>query len=115
MRNANDPSERHAAAARSELLTAADLEREYGIKQGTQRAWRARRLIPFIRLGGGRMIRYERAAIERFIASRSVPAKDDRPIAPVAPIGLARAKRAGASARPVDGDDDDGHGPAVAS
>ena len=52
-----------------DLMTPAELEAESGIKQGTQAALRSRRQLPFVRLGGGRIIRYQRAAIAAWIAA----------------------------------------------
>lgn len=112
--NHDDPGRSAVRSTLAALLTPVDLEREYRIDRGTQKALRARRQIPFVRLGGGRLIRYERSAITRWIASRAVPMKGERE-ATITPIGIARAKRAGTAARPLDVDDDDGHGPAVAS
>jgi len=59
----------------SELLTDDDLTRLTAIKRGTLRALRSRGQIPYVRLGGGRIIRYRRADIEQWIASRAVGAR----------------------------------------
>jgi hypothetical protein len=57
-----------------EVLTPEDLERRYKIKLGTQKALRARGQVPFLRLGGGRLIRYRRSAIEAWLSAHAVPA-----------------------------------------
>ncbi len=59
--------------AEKKLLTPKDLEREYGIPEGTQAVWRCTKRYPgfqWIRLGG--RIRYRRADIEAFLTSRLV-------------------------------------------
>lgn len=48
------------------LLTYDDVAREYGFNPSTLRVWVVRRRIPFVRLGP-RMVRFERAALERWI------------------------------------------------
>lgn len=58
--------------AGSELLTDADLSRESQIPRGTLRALRHRGQIPFLRLGGGRIIRYRRADIDAWLAAHVV-------------------------------------------
>jgi hypothetical protein len=55
-----------------QLLTAEDVERIYRIKVETQRVWRQRRQIPYLRLGGGKLIRYSRNALDAWVASRAV-------------------------------------------
>lgn len=56
-----------------EYLTADDVQRELGIPKSTQATMRHRKQIPFIRLGGGRIIRYKRAELEAWLAAKSVP------------------------------------------
>jgi len=53
-----------------EVLTPADLEAKYKIKEGTQKSLRARGLIPFIRLGE-KIIRYRRTEIENWLSENS--------------------------------------------
>lgn len=62
----------NATPSAGELLTDADLERESKIPRGTLRALRHRGQIPFLRLGGGRIIRYRRADIEKWLADSTV-------------------------------------------
>ena len=64
------PSE---SCAGDEVLTPADLELEYKINQGTQKSMRSRGQIPFVRLGGGRLIRYRRTTIEGWFAENAEP------------------------------------------
>lgn len=56
----------------ADVLTPAELEREYKIGVGTQAALRFRKQIPYAALGGGRIIRYRRADIEAWMAERAV-------------------------------------------
>lgn len=55
-----------------ELLTPADVAREFHIATQTLANWRCTRryVLPFVRVGRG--VRYRRADIKRFIASRTV-------------------------------------------
>lgn len=55
-----------------QFLTDVDVERIYQIKRGTQRVWRQRKLIPYVRLGGGRLIRYRRSDMDAWVAARAV-------------------------------------------
>ncbi len=41
---------------------------ELGVCERTLRKWNALRLVPFVRLPGGDLIRFRRSALERFIA-----------------------------------------------
>lgn len=68
------PADAVAASDDGDILTPADLERRYKIKQGTQKALRARRQLPFLRLGGGKLIRYRVREIEAWLSSHAVPA-----------------------------------------
>lgn len=61
----------------TELLTPDDVERDYKIAKNTQKAYRSRRLIPFIQVGP-RMPRYRRADLEAWIESRAVAATGSR-------------------------------------
>ncbi|MCX5744016.1 MAG: helix-turn-helix domain-containing protein [Proteobacteria bacterium] len=54
------------------FLTPEDVERIYQIKRGTQGVLRARRQIPFLRLGGGKIIRYSRSELAAWAAVRSI-------------------------------------------
>lgn len=65
-------NERDPQAA-PELLTPDDVERLFQIKRGTQKSLRRRRQMPFLQLGGGKLIRYRRSDIEAWLESRSVP------------------------------------------
>ena len=47
--------------AERELLDEREVEMRYNIKRSTQRAWRAQRRIPYIKLGG-RLVRLQRRA-----------------------------------------------------
>lgn len=58
-----------------EILTPDDFEREYKICKGTQAAMRSRGQLPFIRLGGGRIIRYSRSALRAWLAAGAVGAR----------------------------------------
>lgn len=61
----------HEAPA-DEVLTPAELEHRYKISRGTQKALRSRKQVPFMRLGGGRIIRYRRSEIEAWMSARAV-------------------------------------------
>lgn len=54
-----------------DLLTDADVGRLYQIKPATLRSLRHRRQIPFFRLAG-RIVRYRKADLEAWLASRAV-------------------------------------------
>ena len=56
----------------NDVLTPAEVERDYKIKQGTQKSLRFRKQIPYVQLGG-RIIRYRRSEIEAWLSARSVP------------------------------------------
>lgn len=68
------PQATNVAGAPSDVLTPEDVERDYQIKRGTQGAMRSRGEIPFLKLGGGRLVRYRRSEIEAWLNARSVPA-----------------------------------------
>ena len=55
-----------------ELLTTTELVELTGITPKTLAALRARRQIPFVRLGGGRLVRYRRRDVLAWIESRVV-------------------------------------------
>ena len=57
----------------TEYLTPADVEKEFKIGRSTQRYLRQKRLIPFVSIGGGRLVRYRRFELERWLAEKSVP------------------------------------------
>jgi predicted DNA-binding transcriptional regulator AlpA len=59
----------------ADVLTPLELEQQYKIKRGTQATLRHRRQIPFMKLGGGRLIRYSRPAIEAWLATQAVAVK----------------------------------------
>jgi Helix-turn-helix domain len=61
--------------ALSEVLTIEQVEAEYQIPRGTQANWRSRGLIAFMRLGGGKVIRYRRSDVEAYFASCAVPVR----------------------------------------
>lgn len=50
------------------LLKVPEAAEELGVCVRTLRKWMALRLIPFVRLPGGDLIRFRRSALERFIA-----------------------------------------------
>ena len=66
---------------RDSLLTCSQLASRLNVKPSTIRAWTSRRKIPFLRLAGGRAVRYREADI-RAIATL-VPAL--RPLREAAP------------------------------
>lgn len=72
-------------ATEPEVLTPEDVEVQYQIKRGTQAAMRSRGQIPFLKLGGGRIVRYRRSEIEAWLSARAV--------APTAPIEPARRRK----------------------
>jgi predicted DNA-binding transcriptional regulator AlpA len=55
-----------------DLLSPKQVEADYGIPVGTQAIWRStkRYAIPYIKLG--RLVRFDRATIETWLASRTV-------------------------------------------
>ena len=55
-----------------DLLSPKQVEVEYGIPVGTQAVWRCtkRYAIPYLKLG--RLVRYNRAAIEAWLESRTI-------------------------------------------
>jgi predicted DNA-binding transcriptional regulator AlpA len=59
--------------AERELLDEREVEMRYNIKRSTQRAWRAQRRIPYIKLGG-RLVRYRVSDLESFIEGSLVRA-----------------------------------------
>ncbi len=58
-----------------DLLSPKQVEEEYGIPVGTQAVWRCtkRYAIPYLKLG--RLVRYNRAAIETWLESRTINGK----------------------------------------
>jgi len=55
----------------SKLLTEHEVSAEYGLNLHTLRDWRyQRRGLPFVKLG--KVVRYERAAVEAYIAKHTV-------------------------------------------
>lgn len=56
------------------LLTAKEVAERLGITEATLRNWRctARYGLPFVRLGGGKAIRYRAEDVERFISESTV-------------------------------------------
>lgn len=54
-----------------EILTPDDFEREFKIRKGTQAAMRSRGQLPFLRLGGGRIIRYRRSQLIEWLAAHT--------------------------------------------
>jgi hypothetical protein len=71
MQSNGTPGQNHTAA-RSELLTPRDVQRDYSIPENTQAVWRCNNRLGFrdlvIKLGSG--VRYRRSDIERWIESR---------------------------------------------
>jgi predicted DNA-binding transcriptional regulator AlpA len=55
-----------------DLLSPKQVEAEYGIPVGTQAIWRCTRRypIPYIKLG--RLVRYNRSAVETWLESRTI-------------------------------------------
>ena len=58
----------------SELLSPPEAARALGVKLSTIRAWILNKKIPYVKLGG-KLVRFRRTDIERFIAGNVVPAK----------------------------------------
>ena len=63
--------ERKRVALKTELLTYAGTSDFLGVKVGTLYSWVSRRAIPFVRLGP-RVVRFDRAALEAWLRSRTV-------------------------------------------
>lgn len=64
------------AFGQSELLSPVEAAKALGIKLSTIRAWILHRRIPFVKLGG-KLIKFRRADIEKFITARLVPAEKE--------------------------------------
>jgi excisionase family DNA binding protein len=58
----------------TELLNPADASKALGIRVSTIRAWVLNRKIPYVKLGG-KLVKFRRVDIEKFIAARVVPAQ----------------------------------------
>jgi excisionase family DNA binding protein len=59
------------------LLTVPQVAETLSLKEGTVRAWMARRALPKVRLGK-RAVRIPEAAVEKLIADGTIPARPPR-------------------------------------
>lgn len=59
----------------TKLMTPAQVEEDFGLPQRYREDLRAKKLIPYFKLGGGRggKVMYDRADVERFLAAHRVP------------------------------------------
>jgi hypothetical protein len=59
----------------AKLMSPAQVEEEFGLPQRYQEDLRARKLIPYFKLGGGRggKVMYDRTDVEQFLAAHRVP------------------------------------------
>jgi excisionase family DNA binding protein len=64
------------------LLTALDVARLLSVRVSTIRAWTSRRKIPFVKLAGGRSVRYRLSDLERLVKAGLRPALCPLPEAP---------------------------------
>lgn len=62
------------AVSQSELLTPVEAAGALNVKLSTIRAWILNKRIPYVKVGG-KLVRFRRADIDRFIAASVVPAK----------------------------------------
>jgi excisionase family DNA binding protein len=62
------------AVSQNELLTPLEAATALNIKLSTIRAWILGKKIPYVKIGG-KLVRFRRADIDRFIAVSVVPAK----------------------------------------
>lgn len=88
------------------LLTVEDVTRLYQISPETQRTWRYRRKLPYLTVGGHRMIRYRRRDVDgicSLVGAGENEAVDDVAIAAWALARLTEAQRAEAVERAAGG------------
>ena len=60
----------------NDLLTVRETSQRLNLREGTVRLWLAQRRLPFVRCG--RAIRIPAEAVEEFIRSNTIPARDLR-------------------------------------
>lgn len=60
----------------TKLMTPVQVEEEFGLPQRYQEDLRAKKLIPYFKLGSGRggKVMYDRTDVEQFLADHRVPA-----------------------------------------
>ena len=63
--------------ATGKLLSVPEVAEALSIRPATVRAWLARRRLPVVHCG--RAVRIPAAAVEKFIAENTIPAKEQRP------------------------------------